>query len=60
MIRTYVSSLVKLMSMAVNHSYCLKPLHMATFYIVIEEWKQIAYTQTAVLQDAVTWNKSFT
>lgn len=47
-------------TVAVNYSYCLERLHMPTIYTVIEEWKQIAYTQTAVLQDAVTWNKSFT
>lgn len=60
MIRTHASSHVRLISVAVNYSYCLKRLRMPTFYTVSEEWKQIAYTQTAVLQDAVTWNKSFT
>lgn len=60
MIRTHASSHVKFISVAVNYNYCLKRLHVAKFYAVIEEWKQIACTQTAVLQDAVTWNKSFT
>lgn len=60
MIRTHASSHVKLISVAVNSSYSLKRLHLPTFYAALDEGKQIAPTQTAVLKDAATRSKSFT
>lgn len=60
MTRTRASSRVKLISVAVNCSCSLKRLHLPTFYAALDEWKQIASTQTAVLKDAATRSKSFT